>query len=222
MRLLKTIVPILLVLALSFPVSSLAEDKVDQLIEQLQGKSQYFDGNGESLGFFASWTTRNYEENVRIYAARLLVKELNAGNRDKIVMALIEALKKGADDRDTGDGIIYNRSEIALSLAKIGDERAIEPLLQTLIGRDKLPMINAKAGPEKIIIKKSSTNINIIKALGAFRGLKAGNAAALMEQFLVFEQDALIAKHLRESIDLIVNQTDLSLELELYLRPERP
>mgnify|MGYP001306992053 CR=1 FL=1 len=222
MRLLKTIVPILLVLALSFPVSSFAEDKVDQLIEQLQGKSQYFDGNGESLGFFASWTTRNYEENVRIYAARLLVKELNAGNRDKIVMALIEALKKGADDRDTGDGIIYNRSEIALSLAKIGDERAIEPLLQTLIGRDKLPMINSKAGPEKIIIKKNSTNLNIIKALGAFRGLKAGNAAALMEQFLIFEQDALIAKHLQESIDLIVNQTDLSLELELYLRPERP
>lgn len=222
MRLFKTGVLFWVILAIFISVSASAANKVDQLIEQLQGKSQYFDGNGESLGFFASWTTRNYEENVRIYAARLLVKELNAGNRDKIVMALIEALKKGADDRDTGDGIIYNRSEIALSLAKIGDERAIEPLLQTLIGRDKLPMINSKAGPEKIIIKKTSTNLNIIKALGAFRGLKAGNAAALMEQFLIFEQDALIAKHLRESIDLIVNETDLSLELELYLRPERP
>jgi HEAT repeat protein len=222
MRVFGKVFLLLVVLALFLSVSAFAADKVEQLIEQLQGKSQYYDGSGEPLGFFASWTTRHYEEQVRIYAARLLVKEVNAGNRDKILQALIEVLKKGADDRDTGDGIVYNRSEIAFALAKIGDERAIEPLLQTLIGREKLPMINAKAGPEKIIIRKTSANLNIIKALGVFRGIKADNAAALMEQFLIFEQDPMIADHLRESIDLIVNKTDLSLELNIHLRPSRP
>jgi hypothetical protein len=43
-----------------------------------------------------------------------------------------------------------------------------------------------------------------------------------MEQFLIFEQDPMIADHLRESIDLIVNKTDLSLELNIHLRPSRP
>lgn|GEM_PF-5819376 len=203
-----------------FQAAAGAQDKAARLIEQLQGKAAYYDANGSDQGFFASWTTRNYNENVRIFAARQLPATVTAANRDKVVEALIKALKTGADDRDTGDGILLNRTEIAFALAKVGDNRAIKPLLQALLGREKLPMINAKAGPKEIILKKTSANLNIIKALGCFRGLEAGNAAALMEQFLIFEQVPEIADHLRGSIDLIVNDTDLKNDMPLV--PSRP
>lgn len=193
----------------AFQVAVCAQDKVSKLLEQLQGKANYYDAGGNDLGFFASWTTRNYDENVRIFAAKQLPANITATNHDKVVEALIVALKTGADDRDTGDGILFNRTEIAFALARIGDNRAIKPLLQVLIGREKLPMINAKAGPEEITLKKTSANLNIIKALGSFRGREASNAATLMEQFLLFTQDPKIADHLRDSIDQIVNEADL-------------
>ena len=178
---------------------------VDRLIEQLQGKAQYYDGAGGKLGFFASWTTRHYEENTRIYAARLLCKKATPANQSKIVDALLEALKNGADDRDTGDGIIFNRSEITFALARISDEKAIRPLLQTLVGKNKIPMINYKGEPPQIKLGKTSSNLNIIRALGSFKGPEAENAALILEIIKDTPQDAEIEKELQDAIDRINN-----------------
>lgn len=211
---------LLLVVFVSFVAAAKAQDKVDNLIEQLQGKAKHYDQKGESLGLFASWTIRHYEENTRIWAARLLAKMVTAANREKVLQALLEVLKNGADDRDPGDGIIFNRSEIAFALAIIGDERAVKPLLQTLLGKETLPLINAKAGPAEIKLKKSSSNINIVRALGTFKGTEAENAATLMEQILLTPQESAIDKELRQSIDILRNGTDLP--IEMFLVPGRP
>ncbi|KAF1079923.1 MAG: hypothetical protein GQF41_3821 [Candidatus Rifleibacterium amylolyticum] len=196
-----------------------AEPDVARLIEQLHGKAQYYNANGEELGFFASLTTRNYEEYTRIYAAKLLPKMVNAANRSLIVNALLEALQSGADDRDTGDGIVFNRTEIAFALAQINDESAVKPLLQKLMGTSTLPMINAKAGPAEIKIARTSSNLNIINALGTFTGLEAENAATMMEMLLVTKQDPDVEKHLLSSIELI--RKGMELPRESYLRPSR-
>lgn len=211
---------LILAVFFSFALTAKAQDKVDNLIEQLHGKARYYNQNGESLGFFSSWTIRHYEENTRIWAARLLAKMVTAANREKVLQALLEVLKDGADDRDTGDGIIFNRSEIAFALARIGDGRAVKPLLQTLLGKKTLPLINAKAGPAEIKLKNSSSNINIIRALGTFKGTEAENAATLLEQILLTPQETAIDKELRQSIDILRNGTDLP--IEMFLVPGRP
>lgn len=204
----------------SLLLSAQAEDKVDNLIGQLHGKAKYYDEKGEKLGFFASWTIRHYEENTRIYAAKLLPGLITPNNREKIITALLEALNNGADDRDTGDGIIFNRTQIAFALARIGDTRAIKPLLRVLTGRDKLPMINAKAGPAEIKLKLSSSNLNIISALGTFKGAEADFAASMMELILITPQEPRIEKELRASIEMIRNGSDQP--IEMLLMPQRP
>ncbi|MEW6712580.1 MAG: HEAT repeat domain-containing protein [Candidatus Riflebacteria bacterium] len=191
-------------------------DMVDQLIEQLQGKKGYYDSTGKELGYFASWTTRHYDEVIKIYAAQLMAKNVTPETRQKAVDALLEELKNGPDDRDTGDGIIFNRSEIALALGWIGDESAIDPLLYKLCGTEKLPMVNSKGDQSDIIIRKRTSNINIIKALGAFTGEKAIKAANVMQALVMMNQDKTVEDALNESINQIRKGTDLPKEMLLF------
>ncbi|MFZ5951322.1 MAG: HEAT repeat domain-containing protein [Candidatus Rifleibacteriota bacterium] len=190
-------------------------DMVDQLIEQLQGKKGYFDSTGKELGSFASWTTRHYDEVIKIYAAKLLTQKITPENRQKVVDALLDALKNGAEDRDTGDGIILNRSEIALALGMIGDESSIDPLLHKLCGTEKLPMVNSKGDQPDIIVRKTTSNLNIIKALGGFTGEKAIKAANVMQALSMMGQDKTIEDAINESINLIRNGSELPKEMLL-------
>lgn len=220
-RLKKAEIVVLLVLCLfSQNLTAEAQEKVDKLIEQLHGKAAYYDQKGEPLGFFASWTIRHYEEATRIYSAKLLPGLVTPANKEKILNALLVALEHGSDDRDTGDGIILNRTEIAFALARWGDERAVRPLLRVLTSREKLPMINAKAGPAEIKLKNSSSNLNIITALGTFRGSEADFAASMMELILVTPQPPQIEKQLRDAVDMIRNGSDSP--IEMLLVPQRP
>ena len=80
-------------------------------------------------------------------------------------------------------------------------------------------MINAKAGPAEIKIARTSSNLNIINALGTFTGLEAENAVTMMEMLLITKQDPDVEKHLLSSIELI--RKGMELPREFYLRPSR-
>lgn len=107
-----------------------ADDRLDRLVLQAKGEKFFYDRDGGDLGGFASWTTRNFEAWGRVHAVRLLAKEGAADAR--AIDALIDILRTGPNDFDTGDGIIPLRSEVALALGKIGDPKAIAPLLERL------------------------------------------------------------------------------------------
>jgi hypothetical protein len=48
------------------------------------------------------------------------------------IPALIEAVRDGPNNYDTGDGVIPTRDKIVQALGSVGDERALQPLLEAL------------------------------------------------------------------------------------------
>jgi len=110
--------------------TSPTEKSVANLIDQFRGDAFYWNPNGEDVSYFDSWKFRHYEISCKILAAEM-IGELGKDGRTA-VPDLIEELVHGFNDIDTGDGILTYRSTIAIALGKIGDERAIEPLIEKL------------------------------------------------------------------------------------------
>ncbi len=103
---------------------------VANLTEQFTGQAHYWMPSGEPAGFLDHFTTRHFRTTSQIAAAQWL------GDMGPAAVAavpvLIDALENGPNDIDTGDGILPYRSTIAIALGKIGDTRAIDPLMEKL------------------------------------------------------------------------------------------
>ncbi len=120
---------IVLVVCMVIP-SSPTEKTVANLIDQFRGDEIYWNPYGEDVSWFDSWKFRNYEISCKILAAHWLGEMGPDGQA--AVPVLIEQLVHGPNDIDTGDGILTYRSMIAVALGKIGDPRAINPLIEKL------------------------------------------------------------------------------------------
>lgn len=106
--------------------------------------------------------------------------------------ALIEALERGPNDYDTGDGVIPSRSYVASALGKLEDPRAIEPLGRALRSggaMDRGPVVLALArfgaaaigyAPDFIAILRAGDRIApaAAEALGATESPEAAAALA--------------------------------------------
>ncbi|NLI77013.1 MAG: hypothetical protein GX442_11300 [Candidatus Riflebacteria bacterium] len=110
------------------------EERVRKLIRQVRGEAFYWDRFGQEYGWFASWTTRNFETNGRLAAAHLLGQMGSVASA--AVPALIDVLLTGPNDVNTGDGILPLRSMVAKALGEIGDPAAIGPLIDKLKVRE--------------------------------------------------------------------------------------
>jgi len=77
--------------------------------------------------------------------------------------ALIEALERGPNDYDTGDGVIPSRSYVASALGKLEDPRAIEPLGRAL--RSEAPM---DRGPGALESREPAARAAVVLALARF------------------------------------------------------
>lgn len=114
----------------SFFVSIVMADdesqEIHQLMDQLQGKGCYWNEKGEKeTGNI--WITSHFRENCQVSAAFLIG---NSGKQAREAIPLLIAMLKSTDNEDTGDGWISVRAEAARALGKIGDEKAIIPLLE--------------------------------------------------------------------------------------------
>lgn len=134
--------------------------------------------------------------------------------------ALIEDLKNGPNDYDTGDGIIPYRSQIGKTLGKIGDVSAITPLIEQLsvcqpvMGNDS----NQKVGVD---------HAGIVYGLLAF-GERGSAAQSVVEE--LYEQRKSDRSYWDDSKDALATAIDfyqysprqkqdfLDVSLELYMK----
>jgi HEAT repeat protein len=179
---------------LSLRVFSEDEKTVEKLIKQFQGEAYYWNNSGEKIGFFDRWTTRSFEERCKITAARFL-GEMRTRAKEAVPI-LIEALKTGPNDIDTGDGILPYRSTIAIALGKIGDPRAIHPLIEKLKWKEKATISSGAAFPKNWKFPVGIGHLAIVEALGMFGG-QAKEAISYLEALLQDAQD----KRLKEAIE---------------------
>ena len=161
---------IIIYLLIGMMVNSLAfaesNARVKKLIKQFKGDACYWDEYGKKIGFFDRWTTRHYEENCKIAAAKLLGK---MGPKAKeAVPVLIKALKNGPNDIDTGDGILPYRSTIAIALGEIGDPIAISPLIEKLKIKEKATISSSASFPSNWKFPVGIGHKAIAEALGMF------------------------------------------------------
>jgi HEAT repeat protein len=156
--------------------SSSKNPTIEDLIEQLNGGQCKFEHkyNTQKQEFeiikksvfvrlLGSLHRRNDQETCIVDATNFL-KERNKESKT-IVPALIEALKQNLD-YDTCDGVIPIRSNIALALAEIGDDRAIEPLIQILKAENLSMPLDSYAFDQGAVRASVS---------GTKRGLSCGN-----------------------------------------------
>ena len=92
------------------------------------------------------------------------------------VPALIQALRAGPNDYDTGDGMISPRSAIAGALGAIGDPRAIDPLAEAL--RNAVPADRDLGALES---REPAARPAIVEALGNFGPAAARHSPAVLE-----------------------------------------
>ncbi|HCF30576.1 MAG TPA: hypothetical protein DEV81_26035, partial [Cyanobacteria bacterium UBA11049] len=148
-------------LAIFFPACSggacaalFGSEKVSALIAQLQGRCCIYKAG--SFGFcekmaqpYISIPWHNYS--CANWAARCLGEM--GKTAQEAVPALIQALKTGPNNYDTGDGPIPTRDSITLALGEIGDSRAVKPLIAAIYSQRKVD-VSSTAGrwirkPEK-------------------------------------------------------------------------
>ena len=147
---------------------------VKALAEQVRGGACSFDRSRESprCTHFAlpdlAWLNDRYlgSAPTRRYAcvadAAECLAEFGPAARDA-TPALIEALERGPNDYDTGDGVIPSRSYVASALGKLGDPRAIEPLGRAL--RSGVPM---DRGPGALESREPAARGAVVLALARF------------------------------------------------------
>jgi HEAT repeat protein len=147
---------------------------VKALAEQVRGGACSFGRSRESARctHFAlpalAWLNDRYlgSSPTRRYAcvsdAAECLAEFGPAARDATT-ALIEALERGPNDYDTGDGVIPSRSYVAAALGKLEDPRAIEPLGRAL--RSGVPM---DRGPGALESRDPAARGAVVLALARF------------------------------------------------------
>lgn len=198
----RILCPLFIALFIFAPFTSVsAEEYVDKLIKQLKGEAVYYDIYGKESGYFDEWTVRHFKEN-RIVAAAVLLGKMGPGAR-KAVPALIEFIENGPDNFDTGDGVIPLRSSAVDALAKIGDKRAVKPLVKKLREiNKKLDLAYKSAQKKRDVRAETSAARAVVEALGAFAG-EASEALPQITRLLAFDIDAELRSVCEESASKI-------------------
>lgn len=164
------------------------EDRVQKLISQVRGEAFYWDGYGREFGWFASWTTRNFETGGRIAAAHLLGQMGSVASA--AVPALIDVLLTGPNDVETGDGVLPLRSMVVKALGEIGDPAAIGPLIDKLKVREPCSLSpGASLGHPLTTPPVGVGHTAIVKALARF-GALAHPAIPVLEALASTTPDA--------------------------------
>ena len=112
------------------------------------------------------------------------------------VPALIDALRRGPNDYDTGDGVIPARSAIAAALGAIGDPRAIDPLAEAL--RSAVP---ADRGAGALPAKEPAAQGAIVEALGRFGPAAAGHLEPVAALLRARAADTTFVEARREAFE---------------------
>lgn len=111
--------------------AAIEKDKLSALIGQLQGQCCVYEANPygscqkKSKPFVPGLKYRCISSAARCLGAM-------GSEAQEAVPALIEALKNGPNNYETGDGPIPTRDDIIKALGKIGDPRAVKPLIAAL------------------------------------------------------------------------------------------
>lgn len=142
------------------------DEKVEKIIKQFKGEVCYWHGDGSRVNFFDKWTRRSFEANCKIAAAKIL-GEMGSDAKEA-VPALVDALRNGPNDIATGDGLLPYRSTIALTLAKIGDSKAINPLIEKLKIKEKPTISSGASYPANWEFPVGIGHKAIAEALGTF------------------------------------------------------
>ena len=164
---------------------------VPNMIKQFEGKAYYWNQYGEKPAVTERWLDRYIEVTSKITAARML-GEMGPKAVDA-VPALIEELQNGPNDIETGDGGFPYRSEIALALGKIGDKRAIRPLIEKLKIKEKATFSSGYSGGT---LRNEPLGIGhpaIVEALGMF-GKDASEAVPFIRALADPKDDRLLQK----------------------------
>ena len=203
---------IITLLLLSFVELTLAQEdmsakiSIGELIEQFKGEKCYLDSYGKEVGFFDSWTTRNFKENCKITAARYLGKR-GEGN-PAVAQLLLNALKHGHNDIDTGDGILPYRSTIALALGELREVKAISILIEKLKIEYIAKLSDGAAYPPNWKHPTGVGHCAIIKALGMF-GPRAVKALPLIRTVKKVENPKLYREIcIKEAVETALKQIE--------------
>ena len=173
---------------------------VEHLIGQFRGDTYYWDMYGEPVDIRDRLLIRHSQINGKIAAAQLLGEM--GPEATEAVPVLIEALKSGPNDIDTGDGVLPYRSTIAIALGKIGDARAIRPLTEKLKMQEKAVLGPGYSGT----FAYEPTGVGhhaIVKALGMF-GADAHSAVPFIRA-LEETDDHRLRDAIKKSLEQIGN-----------------
>lgn len=148
--------------------ASTQDDRLNELVNQLNGKVCKFEIQGSACvnrPLFASFLRRSDKEQCIIDAAKAL--GMMEAQANAAVPALIEALNKFRNV-DSGDGIIPVRSEIALALGRIGNPSAIKALITVLGSDDSATLSESASVYAGYKLAKGTSYGAVAEALGMF------------------------------------------------------
>ena len=211
------------------PKVSDKNQKIKLLTRQLEGETcafvPHYNEDCQPASTFEKWqcniSIRNCKKECISLAARCL-SDMGSEARSA-VPALIDALEN-YPNYDTGDGIIYLRSQIAIALGAIGDEIAISPLIEILESEDKME-VSISGIPSRW--NNGSSYPEVVRALGMF-GEKAQAAIPKITSLLEIpeEVDPRIRSYKKQACREAVKAIPLieknpSLSLQHLLDPKR-
>ena len=151
---------------------------IDLLVSQASGHGFYWNASDQPRGTFDHWTYRHYRSSCA-RAATLRLGELGPA-ASEAVPDLIEILQNGRNDYDTGDGILPDRSAVAMALGMIGDVRAIPPLIEKLRVSETYSMNSARAEFTKGWVGRKGAGHEAIACALAMFGADAAEALPLL------------------------------------------
>ena len=137
----------------------------------------------------------------KITAARML-GEMGPKAVDA-VPALIEELENGSNDIETGDGGFPYRSEIAIALGKIGDKRAIRPLIEKLKIKEQATFSSGYSGGTSPHEPFGIGHPAIVEALGMF-GRDASEAVPFIRA-IADTEDYRLQRKIKDALARIEN-----------------
>ncbi|MCL1475469.1 HEAT repeat domain-containing protein, partial [Argonema antarcticum] len=111
--------------------AAVKKDKLSALIGQLQGQCCVYEANPYGS---CQKKSKPFVPGLKYRCVSSAASCLGAmgSEAQEAVPALIEALSTGPNNYETGDGLIPTRSDIIIALGKIGDPRAVKPLIAAL------------------------------------------------------------------------------------------
>ena len=152
----------------SLSFASDESQRLNNLIEQLSGKTCIYEIQGSACvnrNPFSFLIRRSDKELCVIDAAKAL--GMMGARARPAVPSLIEALNK-YHNVDSGDGIIPVRSEIALALGRIGDPAAIKPLIEILVSEDPVTLSATASVPAGYKLVQRTSHGAVAEALSMF------------------------------------------------------